>query len=71
MIYNVKINEIKNTLITLNKKTTDQIVTIKINEIVNILSPKGKNKNLKDDDLIDLLQYYELIKELKHIDEKA
>jgi hypothetical protein len=69
--YNVKINEIKNTLITLNKKTTDQIVTIKINEIVNILSPKGKNKNLKDDDLIDLLQYYELIKELKHIDEKA
>jgi hypothetical protein len=69
--YNVKINEIKNTLTTLNKKTTDQIVTIKINEIVNILSPKGKNKNLKDDDLIDLLQYYELIKELKHIDEKA
>ena len=48
----------------MNSKVKDKATQIKINEVINILSPLGKNQNVGDDDLINLLQYSELLEEL-------
>jgi hypothetical protein len=63
--YNTKINEIKNTLLTLNKKVTNKAIQIKVNEVVNILPNLGKIDKVNDDHLINLLQHYQLIEELE------
>ena len=49
-------NEIKN--------IEDKTVAIKLNEVISIIKPIGKNENVKDDDVLNLLQYSELAKEL-------
>jgi hypothetical protein len=56
---------IKLELTKLNKTVTDQITKIKINEVVNIVKPIEKTQNVKDENLVSLLQYYQLIDELK------
>tara|TARA_R110002020_G_scaffold26907_8_gene86905 strand:- start:57 stop:911 length:855 start_codon:yes stop_codon:yes gene_type:complete len=63
--YNCKVNEIKTTLTELNSKVKDKTVQIKINEVVKILPTIDKTSKVKDDDLINLLQYYDLIEELE------
>lgn len=63
--YNTKVNEIKNHLTNLNKSVTDKATQIKINEVVNMLSPLSKNDKASDDNLVNLLQYYQLVEELE------
>jgi len=63
--YTTKINEIKTGLTSLNKKTKNQATKIKITEIISIINPPAKNANITDNDLVDLLQYYDLINELE------
>ena len=58
---------IKSELKQLNQKVTDKTTQIKINEVVNILKPLDKNQNVKDDNIIALLQFHQLIAELKSI----
>jgi hypothetical protein len=65
--YNTKINEIKNTLSTLNKKVTNKAIQIKVNEVVNILPNLGKTDKVNDDHLINLLQHYQLVEELETV----
>lgn len=65
--YNTKVSEIKVQLLKLNKKVTDKSTQIKLNETINILSPLGKNDKISNDHLVSLLQYYELLAELKTI----
>jgi len=62
--YNTKITEIKATLIKQVKKVTDKAIQIKLNEVNNMLSPLGKTAKVGNDDLVNLLQYYELLEEL-------
>jgi hypothetical protein len=62
--YNTKINEIKNELTSLASKVTDKVVKIKLNEVNNMLLPLGKVAKVGNDDLVNLLQYYELLEEL-------
>ena len=62
--YNTKIQEIKNELTVISKKVNDKVVEIKLNEVAKILSPLGKTSNVGNDDLVNLLQYYELLEEL-------
>jgi hypothetical protein len=57
---------IKSELDKLNKKVTDKTIQIKINEVTNLLKPIDKNQNVKDDNVIALLQFHELIEELKN-----
>ena len=40
---------------------------IKINEIINIIQVPAKNTKITDNDLVDLLQYYDLINELETV----
>ena len=63
--YNTKTNEIKTSLTELNKTVKDKATQIKIQEVVKILPTIDKTSRVKDDDLINLLQYYDLIEELK------
>ena len=58
---------IKTELVKLNKTVADKTTQIKINEVVNILKPLDKTQNVKDDNIIALLQFHELIAELKTI----
>jgi len=58
---------IKLELTKLNKIVTDQTTKIKINEVVNMVKPIEKTHNVKDENLVSLLQYYQLIDELKTI----
>jgi hypothetical protein len=65
--YNTKITEIKNELARISKKVNDKVVKIKLNEVTKILSPLGKTTKVGNDDLVNLLQYYELLEELTKI----
>ena len=65
--YTNKINEIKETLTSLNAKTKNEVTKIKIDEIINIITLPAKNAKINDDNLVDLLQYYDLINELETV----
>ena len=62
--YNTKVGEIKEELNKISKKVTDKAIQIKLNEVTNLLSPLGKVSNVGNDDLVNLLQYYELLDEI-------
>jgi hypothetical protein len=65
--YTSKINEIKETLTSLNSNTKNEVTKIKIDEIINIIQLPAKNAKINDDNLVDLLQYYDLINELETV----
>ena len=65
--YNTKITEIKSELNILSKKVTEKVIQIKLNEVTKLLSPLGKTSNVGNDDLVNLLQYYELLEELTKV----
>ena len=67
--YNTKITEIKATLTKQVKKVTDKAIQIKLNEVNNMLTPLGKTANVGNDDLVNLLQYYELLEELTKVND--
>jgi len=58
---------IKAELNQLNQTVTDKTVQIKLSEVVNVLKPLDKNQNVKDDNIIALLQFHQLISELKSV----
>jgi len=62
--YNTKVEEIKEELNKLSKKVSEKVIQIKLNEVTNLLTPLGKTSNVGNDDLVNLLQYYELLEEL-------
>lgn len=62
--YNTKIVELKEELSKISKKVTDKAILIKLNEVTNLLTPLGKTAGVGNDDLVNLLQYYELLEEL-------
>jgi hypothetical protein len=65
--YNTKITEIKSELNNLSKKVTEKVIQIKLNEVTKLLSPLSKTSNVGNDDLVNLLQYYELLEELTKV----
>jgi hypothetical protein len=52
---------------TLNKSVTDKPTKIKINESINLLGDLTKGKVVKDEEVLALMKYYELTKELKRV----
>ena len=65
--YNTKIEELKTKLTTLSPKIADKAVQIKLDEVIKLLTPLSKSHKVNDDNLINLLQYYELLNEIKNI----
>jgi len=65
--YNAKIQEIKTELTNLNEHITDKTVQIKLNEVLPLIVEINKTAPIKNDNIIDLLQYCELVEELKKV----
>lgn len=64
---NSEIKEVKKQLTKYSGKVTDQVVKIKINEVKNLIKPLCKKSFVHDDNVSNLLNYYELVNELKTI----
>lgn len=63
--YNTKISELKSSLNEEAKNIKDKATQVKVQEISKLLTELDKNDKVSNDNLVDLLQYYELIKEIK------
>lgn len=63
--YNNKIVELKEHLIKEAKNIKDTATKIKVEEITKHLVELDKTAKINDDHLVDLLQYYELVQEIK------
>jgi hypothetical protein len=63
---NEQFDFLRTSLTELNTSVTDKTIQIKINEVINLIQPLGKNQNVKDENIISLLQYHQLVNELKN-----
>ena len=63
--YNTKIAELQKALNTEAKSITDKATQVKVQEISKLLTELDKNNKVSNDNLVDLLQYYELVKEIQ------
>ena len=63
--YNTKINELKATLKKENKNVKDKATQIKITEVAKYLTELDKTDKVGDDNLVDLLRYYQLVNEIQ------
>jgi heterodisulfide reductase subunit A-like polyferredoxin len=64
---NQEIKEVKKDLSKYSKKVEDKAVAVKLNETKGMIKPLDKKSSVHDDNVINLLNYYELINELKTI----
>jgi hypothetical protein len=64
---NQEIKLVKQSLARYSKKVEDKAVAVKLNETKGMIKPLDKNSSIKDDNVINLLNYYELVNELKTI----
>ena len=58
--YNNEISSLKLSLHKLTENIKDKVVKIKLNEVINLLSPLDKTTNIKEEDITNLLRFYEL-----------
>ena len=65
--YNSKVVEVKSSLKQSILKIKDPAIKIKLKEVINLLPEVDKTSKIKNDNLVNLLQYYELKEELKRI----
>lgn len=62
--HNGKVVEIKEELTKKSRKIKDKATRIKINEIINLIKEIPKGTFIKNDDIVNLLQYYSLMEEI-------
>ena len=64
---NQEIKAVKQSLTRYSKKVEDKAVAIKLTETKGIIKPLCKKSSVHDDNVVNLLNYYELVNELKTI----
>ena len=64
---NQEIKGVKIDLKEYSKKVKDKAIVVKLRETKDLINPISKNVNVRDNDVSNLLNYYELINELKSI----
>jgi len=62
--YNSKITEVQSLLSNKINALKDEVLKIKITEVLKYVQPLGKTEKVTNDCIINLLQYYELLNEL-------
>jgi hypothetical protein len=62
---NTKLLEVKTEITDIKNKIKDKVLQIKLNEVLNFIKPINPNESIKDEVLIGLMQYNQLISELK------
>ena len=63
--YNGKVKILKETLNEMSLNIKDKATEIKITEVSKLITELSKTDKIDNDNLVDLLQYYELVKEIK------
>ena len=63
--YNDKVSILQEILDSESNNIKDTATKIKITEVAKLLTKLGKNDKVDSDNLVDLLQYYELVKEIQ------
>jgi len=66
-IVNEELEKIQKQITTLRTKVDDQIVKIKLDEIFKSITPVKNTEKVTDNHLVSLMQYYELVGELKKV----
>jgi hypothetical protein len=66
-IINNHFNYLKLNLTSYTERIPDLATQIKLNESIKLIKPVLKNENPKEEHLINLLQYYELLSEIKKV----
>ena len=64
---NENFDSLRKELTKLNESVTDKTTQIKINEVITFLQPLDKKVSVKDEHIVSLLQYHQLVTELKSI----
>jgi len=64
---NQEIKKVKKTITGYTKKVEDKAVAVKLTETRDMIKPLCKKSSVNDDNVINLLNYYELVNELKTI----
>ena len=64
---NKEIKTVKKTITGYSKKVEDKAVVVKLIETKNMIKPLCKKSFINDDNVINLLNYYELVNELKTV----
>jgi hypothetical protein len=62
---NTKIQEAKSQLTKLIPTIKDKVIEIKLNEVIKLAKPITERQSIKDEHLVSIMQYFELVKELK------
>jgi hypothetical protein len=65
---NKRLTEIKKQLLEMSTTIKDQVTAIKLKEVVKFIKPIHENEAIKDETVSTLLQYYDLINEIKSLD---
>jgi hypothetical protein len=66
-IVNEEVTALKKTVSQLKERVSDQIVKIKLEEIYKSMSLVKNTQKVDDNHLVSLMQYYELVNELKNL----
>lgn len=66
-VVNEELNKIKDQVNKLVGKVKDDVVKIKLEEIKKLIKPVSNKEKITDSHLVDLMQYYELVEELKKL----
>jgi hypothetical protein len=62
---NERVIEVKAELTRLSKSTPDKVLKIKLQEVLKLVKPLEENKSIKDEQIVGILQCYDLIEEIK------
>lgn len=62
--YNTKIEEIKKDIVSKISEIEDKVLIIKLEEVIKYANPISKTKRVSNDDIVNLLQYSELLNNL-------
>ena len=66
-IVNEELNKISSDVRDLVKKVKDEVVKIKLEEVAKAIVPISKTEKITDSHLVNLMQYYDLVNELRSI----
>lgn len=64
---NENLDKVKKELVDLTKQVNDKTTQIKLNEVITLIKPISAKSSVKDDHLVTLLQYQQLVEEIKKL----
>jgi replicative DNA helicase len=67
LFINENLNKVKLELTSLVKQVDDKVTQIKLNEVITLIKPISNKSSVKDEHLVSLLQYQQLVDEIKKI----